>query len=59
MCMETPLNAKVKVKPESNELNSWQFIKSKIGFDAYKELFATSEVIELMAEYAKYKNGKA
>ena len=53
------LNAKVKVKIESNELNAWQFIKSEIGFDAYKELYATSEVIAFMEEYAKYRNGKA
>lgn len=53
------LNAKVKVKPESNELTAEEFIVSKIGFGSYKHIYSLPEVIAFMEEYAKYRNGKS
>ena len=56
------LNAKVKVKTESNELDAETFLRKKLGlanFSFFPKSYSQSAIIELMEEYAKYKNGKA
>jgi len=58
------LNAKVKVKTESNELNAEQWLIKKISLAETKDRpilngFSRLDTIIFMEAYAKYRNGKA
>jgi len=61
--MGTNLNAKVKVKPASNELTAEQWLKETIGIANFATFnlqgYSMYETFAFMEAYAKYKNGKA